>query len=117
MVAYSVGHEFEEIGLSVLDDIIPGESSSLKHCQGVIAVDPAAGDSVGDCLADDAVRCVLILKASRDGVFVVPEQEEGLALQSSCEVEGSWEVAFTCSALAEVASGHFLLLCHSKSVA
>ena len=117
MISYSVGHEFQEIWLPVLDDIIPGESSSLKHCKSIISIHSAAGDSVGNCLGDDSIGCVLVLKASGDGVLVVSKQEESLALESSSEVEGSWEIALTRSALTEITSRYFILLCHSKSVA
>lgn len=116
MISDSVSHEFKEIRLSVLDYIIPGESSSRKHGQSIIAVYSATGNSISNRLGDDAVSCILILKASRDGVLVVPEQEESLTLQSSCEVESSWEIALTCSALAEITSSYLLLFCHSKRV-
>lgn len=86
MISDSVGHELKEIWPPVLDDIIPGESSSFKHCKSVIAIDSAAGDSISDSLGDDAIGCVLVLEASGDGVLVVSEQEEGLALESCSEV-------------------------------
>lgn len=116
MISYSVGHEFKEIWLPMLDDIIPSESSSLKYSQSIVTVYSATGDSISDGLGDDTVGCILIFKTSRDGIFVVPEQEEGLTLQSSCEVESSREVAFTCSSFTEITSSYLLLLCHSKSV-
>lgn len=116
VISNSVGHEFKEIRSSILDDIIPGESSSLKHCERIVAVDPAAGDPVGDGLGDDSVGRVLVLEAGGDGVLVVSEQEERLALERSSEVEGSWEIALARSALAQIASCYLLLLCHSESV-
>lgn len=117
MVADSIGHELQEVWLAVLEDIFPSLPSRLETGHSVIPIHSATGNSEGNGPGDDTIRCVLIGHGSRDGVFVVPEKEEGLAAESGCEIESSGEVALTGCSLAEVACGHSGLLGSSESVA
>lgn len=64
MISHSVGHEFQEVRLFVLEDVVSGKTSCFVAGQGVVSVDSRRGNREGYRPRDNPVARVLVFSWS-----------------------------------------------------
>ena len=98
MVTDAVAHRFDEDGLAAAAAIVEGALARGKrgspHGEDVVAVDADRVDAVADAARGDPVAAILFERRCRDGVPVVPADEDDRAAAGGGDVEGGVEVAF-----------------------
>lgn len=116
MVSYSVGHELNEEGLSVFNDLLSGVFDSIDNSKDIIAVYSECGDIIAGSSSCNRVSGVLVLYGSADGVEVISAEEEGLAFECSSEVQGGMEITFRSRAISEVGDCNSIFLRESEPI-
>ncbi len=88
MVTHPVGDGLNEHGPLLLDDDLPRLLAGHVYREYVVAVNSDGGHAIGDTPHRDAISRILVINGRRNGVHVVPAEEQCLAPQSGREVHG-----------------------------
>lgn len=117
VVTHPISHKLNKIRLLLLQNVLSGLLSCMQTRQRVVPIHSRSSNTEAYRSRCNPVRSILIFYRSRNGIFVIPAQKQGLTLQRGCKIQGSRKVTLTCCAFSEITSCDLCLVGSPKRIA